>query len=73
MDFSDALIHLKAGIRIARKYWDGAKELYVMEREDGLGNTICFTSYRGSTGVWIPANIDLLANDWFVIKVTESA
>jgi hypothetical protein len=73
MDFSDALIHLKTGARIARKYWDGAKEIYIAPREEGEGDTICFTGRRGHEGIWIPSNRDLLSDDWELAKVSVNA
>jgi hypothetical protein len=75
MDFSDALIHLKAGDRISRGYWPaGDKALYLADRTDGLGKTIYFSTFRGSEGIWIPSNADLLAEDWvtFQVPVDES-
>jgi hypothetical protein len=72
MEFSDALVYLKAGEKITRKYWDSGKSLYIAPRDDGF-NTIYFTNSKGSEGVYLASNTDILATDWDVVKVTQDA
>lgn len=72
MTFEDALVYMKTGERITRLHWEG-KALYIAPRENGLGNTIYFSTPKGSEGLYIPCNADLLGNDWSVVKVKQDA
>lgn len=82
LPFSDALIYLKRGKRLARAGWNGKgqcvyliNETTSVEFEDSydgfnLQATIqpYFVIIFGTTAnTWVPSVSDILANDWFVI------
>lgn len=71
-DFSDALMWLKEGKRVARAVWPRSKRLYLHKRSVMThgGNTtetnLRFETSNGG-GSWIPDSCDLLATDWQVV------
>lgn len=73
MEFSDALVYLKAGSKIHRKAWgESPKQLYVgVVNESVPRNTVYFSTPKGSEGVYIPSNQDILASDWEVTDVYQ--
>jgi len=82
MDFSDALLHLKAGSKIRREGWNG-KGIFVGMAEPGPSPDL-FTArclYIDTTGLrtknkkapkcrvpWLPSHTDILAEDWELLK-----
>jgi hypothetical protein len=75
MSFGDALVHLKAGKKIARKIWGGYWKLVDAEfrgLDTGLGleQTQIILAYLRGGGVEAaqPYQSDWLAEDWYVLK-----
>ena len=81
--FGEALRHLKAGRKVARKGWNG-KEQHIelakkisYERPDGKlefcvhadieNKAIAFVSTRGIQIGWVVSQADMLAEDWVVV------
>lgn len=64
MDFSRALLELKAGLEVRRREWFG-RQYVALTVSDRL-------TVHGSTGIptldWTPTLDDLLAEDWEVIE-----
>ncbi len=58
MSFEDALGFLKSGLKVSRKIW-GSGDMYLKFRRGWL----CCKYLR-----WQPCEIDILANDWYVVR-----
>lgn len=71
MDFSDALIFLKEGQAIKRSSWENRRLRYGMPPAEArlttLRKTILYENGSGAD-VWIASNVDILAQDWEVVK-----
>ena len=81
VSFSDALIALKAGKKIAREGWEGKglwvrridlysdAEFRVRELEPCIGTFMPFFVIlsRGHLNTWVPSISDVQAVDWFVL------
>lgn len=76
MDFSEALIAVKNGSRIARTGWNGKKQFVYLDSGKGVLNpnlreiTEPFLVIRTQQGMyqpgWLASQADLLAEDWYV-------
>jgi len=71
MEFCDALVHLKAGSKIARKVWDGKRSIFTGVGLIGM-KTILFESSTGDEGTWLASNLDVLAEDWHIVKGVDN-
>lgn len=67
MEFSDALVYLKSGQKVARKIWENRKYVKVGVGELGR-KTLLFGTSTGSEGVYLATNSDILAEDWEVLQ-----
>lgn len=72
MDFSEAFIKLKKGLKLARKGWNG-KGLFVEAQypddNSKMGVPYLFidaTALGGTKAPWVPSQTDLFAEDWAV-------
>lgn len=66
MCFCDALLHLKAGARVARSEWPAGRFLYI------FGGRILFYD-DGIGSEWLPGSDVLLAEDWRLLPAVEMA
>lgn len=76
--FSDALLHLKNGCKVARKGWNARNladpvNLYVEaqfpDEHSKMGRPYLFiVASEDSRVPWIPSQTDLFADDWFVTQ-----
>ena len=71
MDFSQALIQLKAGNKIADEYWHG-KNMHVILKDwdtKTFGITPIFLIIiNGKAHQWHPSPKDLLSETWIVVE-----
>lgn len=74
-DFSDALMWLKEGKRIARKGWNGkgqycymVPEYYAPECAKTYGAYFVLKNAQNIIVPWVPSVGDLLATDWVVVS-----
>lgn len=73
MDFSESLIALKKGHRIARKGWNGEGLVVAAQFPDDnskMGNPYLYidaTALGGTLNPWVPSQTDLFAEDWYII------
>ena len=71
MDFSHALIQLKAGERISRVGWNGKHMwLYLQTPDDHSKMTLPYIYMRTAQGdlvPWFASQIDILSMDWGVV------
>ena len=71
MNFSDALIAVKAGSRITRDGWNGNGQriaLQVPDENSKMGRPYLYISPVGGGLVpWLASQTDLLAEDWAVV------
>lgn len=72
MDFSAALIALKAGLQVYREGWNG-KGLFVQaqfpDEHSKMGNPYLYIdagALGGKKNPWFPSPTDLFAEDWVV-------
>lgn len=68
MDFGQALLELKDGVRVAREGWNG-KDMYVeMQTPDGQSKMrrpyLFMRPVDGDLVPWVASQTDLLAEDW---------
>lgn len=81
LNFSQALAHLKAGLKVSRKGWNLQGMSYALQTPDaGSANTLPYfylnipiTNDEGDvTGLdrvpREPSHTDILAEDWFVVR-----
>lgn len=69
MTFSEALLHLKSGQHVTRDAWRGHQSLGVIHPHVGsaMNEPYIFVLDRNGTRVpWVPAQVDLFAEDWLV-------
>ena len=72
IDFSEALIHLKQGKRVARAGWNG-KGMWIALQAPTLTSRMTlpyiymYTAY-GDFVPWLASQTDLLASDWVVVE-----
>jgi len=64
-DFSEALVRLKRGERLARRVWRDDRHIDVMRQINGRGSIVERRGYWHGTP-WQAYDDDLLAEDWFV-------
>lgn len=62
MEFSDALVYLKAGSKVERKIWGGRRFIFLGSGGIGL-KTLLFESSTGDQGTW-------LASTWIFLQMT---
>lgn len=76
-DFSDALMWLKEGKKVARREWKGEKQFcwLVLAGSVNLhgihvpyGDHFVLKDAQNMDSVWLPSVDDLLACDWFVVE-----
>lgn len=72
LDFSQALIELKAGKKVSRDGWNGSGQWIKLQKPSAsskmsLPYLFIFT-VQGDHVPWIASQTDLLANDWGVTK-----
>ena len=76
-DFSDALMWLKEGKKVARREWKGEKQFcwLVLAGSFNLhgihvpyGDHFVLKDAQNMDSVWLPSVDDLLACDWFVVE-----
>lgn len=72
MDFSEAFIKLKKGLKLTRKGWNG-KGLFVEAQypddNSKMGVPYLFidaSALGGTRAPWVPSQTDLFAEDWSV-------
>lgn len=70
MDFGEALIHLRAGSRVARKGWNGANQHLGLQVPDEHSKMtlpyIYIKTVQGDLVPWLASQTDMLADDWIV-------
>ena len=71
MNFSEALAHLKDGLRVARSGWNGAEMFIEIQVADDhsmmtLPYIFMFTSCKNFVP-WLASQTDVLADDWEVV------
>lgn len=70
MDFSQALVQLKAGAMIFRSGWNGAGQRLKLQRPGDLSKMnlpyIYIQTVQGDLVPWLASQTDLLADDWLV-------
>lgn len=68
MDFSEALIRVKAGSRIARAGWNGAGMWVALQTPDDQSKMrrpyLYMSPVDGALVPWLASQSDLLADDW---------
>ena len=68
MNFSEALIHLKTGARLARTGWNGKGLRIQLQEPDGGSRMtkpyIFIADAQHNTVPWAPSQTDVLAEDW---------
>lgn len=69
--FSAALIHVKAGSKIARLGWNGPGQAVQMQLPDAHSKMgvpyLYLTNAQGQNVPWVPSQGDLFADDWTVV------
>lgn len=69
MDFSRALICIKAGMKVSRDGWNGkdlSVELQIPDDYSKMKLPYLYLTYPNENRVpWVPTQTDLLAEDWF--------
>lgn len=68
LDFSDALVHIKNGVKMARQGWNG-KGMYVEiqtpdEHSKMTLSYIYMKTAQGDLVPWLASQTDILATDW---------
>ena len=67
--FSDALIYLKAGGRVARAGWNGKNmSLYLMTLGGFEPCVVMITATGHLQPGWLCSQADMLADDWMQVK-----
>lgn len=71
MDFSSALLLLKAGDRLTREGWNGKGQWIELQVPDGHSKMtlpyLFITTVSGDRVPWLASQTDLLANDWYAL------
>ncbi|EFN1987063.1 DUF2829 domain-containing protein [Escherichia coli] len=76
-DFSDALMWLKEGKKVARREWKGEKQfcwlvlagsVNLHDIQVPYGDHFVLKDAQNMDSVWLPSVDDLLACDWFVVE-----
>lgn len=78
LTFSDALIAVKQGKKIARSGWNGNNlTVQVQYPDEGSMNTLPYLYIQypltskttpGARGPWVPSSSDLFAEDWVIVE-----
>jgi hypothetical protein len=77
MDFSDALICIKEGDKVAREGWNG-KGMFLFftdGREEFNQIYLPYISMRNAQGhivPWLASQSDVLADDWSIVSIEDS-
>lgn len=82
--FGEAIFHLKAGERVARKGWNGKNQYIELAKgisyvavdgtvvnceHDAIGNkAIAFVGTSGVQMGWLASQADMLAEDWTIVE-----
>ena len=73
MDFSDALVNLKAGKRVARKGWNGKGLWLQLQHPDTFSKMtlpyIFMKTVDDQRVPWLASQTDMLCEDWVVVDV----
>lgn len=70
-DFSDALIQIKAGERVARSGWNGKNMcIYLVDHSPDIMRQpyVEMKTAQGSTVPWLCSQTDMLATDWEIVN-----
>ena len=71
-DFGWALAGMRSGLRLARPRWGGVDRCMFLVTPDGNGpvsySYLCVELADGTVVSHTPGNLDLLAEDWFVVS-----
>lgn len=70
-DFSEALIALKSGFKVARQGWNGKGQYLALQTPDENSKMtlpyIYISTVQGKLVPWLASQTDLLENDWEVV------
>lgn len=73
INFSDALIALKAGSRAARANWNGKGQFIELQKPDKGSKMslpyLYISTVDGDLVPWLASQTDLLADDWEIVEV----
>lgn len=71
MDFSQALLHLRAGSNVTRKGWANVKWLCFEMPNESSRMSLPYISARTKADhliPWVASQLDILAEDWYVVR-----
>lgn len=69
MNFSEALVFLKEGQKLARTDWNG-KDMYIF-LVPGMAKNLAYIGFRtvqGDLVPWVASHTDLLSDNWGVVN-----